>query len=516
MSSPQIHCASLNTTFKGVTTSDNVYQFRNIKFASIPQRFARSELVTSYEGGVVDATVHGPINPGRKVTPGLNLLQLIFALPSQYTVEYPTMDEKECLNFVITIPKERPSDELLPVFFNIVGGANTLAPAGIPLYDYTHLVESSIAQGKPIIAIHVPYRVALFGYGLLPNGAGGGNNALFDQRNAFEWVKRNISAFGGDPERITVGGESAGSFSVDCHLQAKDSIPYFKRAVLSSGTLRLLRPYTEETRLEFTQKVAAALGFEGEDWAERLIAAPKEDIMDAQEKLGLWCMNAVDDGEWFEKGIDMDKPVVPEWVESIMIGDCGFEGFLWVKHHLTTPASTIIKILEAHGELGKAILAVYPGFKPDVPQQVTLLSILSLLEDILFFHPNHALISAYKAAGKSVYQYLFDQNNPWSPATHKNHHGCDLLYWFNGYDLPTDKDQAVCDAMMRALIRYVNGEEPWGKDGAMAFGPDGVVGEISLEEAGKRRHGEVWEIFEKFSAEELLNLSDALVPVAHG
>jgi hypothetical protein len=43
-----------------------------------------------------------------------------------------------------------------------------------------HLIETSIAQGQPIIAIHIPYRVALFGYGLLLNGKGGGNNALFD------------------------------------------------------------------------------------------------------------------------------------------------------------------------------------------------------------------------------------------------------------------------------------------------------------------------------------------------
>jgi hypothetical protein len=59
MSAPEVHCESLGATFKGVETSEKVLQFRGIKFASIPRRFARSELVTSYEGGVVDATAHG-------------------------------------------------------------------------------------------------------------------------------------------------------------------------------------------------------------------------------------------------------------------------------------------------------------------------------------------------------------------------------------------------------------------------------------------------------------------------
>ena len=59
MEAPEIHSAALNTTFKGVATSENVIQFRNIKFASIPRRFARSQLVEAYEGVVVDATAHG-------------------------------------------------------------------------------------------------------------------------------------------------------------------------------------------------------------------------------------------------------------------------------------------------------------------------------------------------------------------------------------------------------------------------------------------------------------------------
>jgi hypothetical protein len=194
------------------------------------------------------------------------------------------------------------------------------------LEDFTRLVETSIALGKPIVAIHIPYRVGLAGYGLLPNGKGGGNNALFDQRNGLEWIRRNISAFGGDPENITVGGESAGAFSVDAHLQASAQTAYFKRAVLMSGTLRVLRFQSAEARIELTRKAAAALGFSGEDWPERLAEVPIDDLIESQERIGLGAIHGVDDGQWFDSDVaKLERIVVPEWIDSIMIGDCGFE-----------------------------------------------------------------------------------------------------------------------------------------------------------------------------------------------
>lgn len=87
----------------------------------------------------------------------------------------------------------------------------------------------------------------------------------------------------------------------------------------------LIRSLSEEARIEYTRKAVVVLGFDGEDWLEKLIAATTEEIEEAQEKIGMTMMNAVDDGEWFQKGFDLYKPVVPAWIESIMIGDCGFK-----------------------------------------------------------------------------------------------------------------------------------------------------------------------------------------------
>ncbi|KAI5782612.1 Alpha/Beta hydrolase protein [Geopyxis carbonaria] len=503
---------SLHTNFKGIITGENdhIVQYRGIKFASIAHRFARSKLVTSYDEEVVDCTIHGRICPNSSFMGGLSqnvdLEQSFMCVPENQWKRKSEEDELDCLRLVITAPKELPTDgSKIPVFVNFPGGANLRSATGVNMFDYTKLVEVSVELKKPVIAIHVPYRVGLFGYGVLPNGVGG-NNALFDQRNALEWIKRNISMFGGDPHNITVAGESAGAFSVDCHLQAKGTetnknLQYFKRAVLSSGTMRLLAPKTVESQIELSKKAANSIGFTGEDWAEKLAAASVDEIVDAQSKLGLTGMCAVDDGEWFEDGAGkLEKTVVPTWCESLMIGDCAYEGFLFARQHLNTPSEVTVKKLENSGTVGEKLLSLYPKIKAaDSSPGDRFNETLNLLHDIFFGYPSYLMAKAWRDSGKSVYEYAFDQDNPWD-ASRKAHHGCDLLYWFNAYNLPTPEDQAVAHEMQESLIKFVCGEEPWSKTAYYAFGPGGPTGggELTLDQFRERRRPENFPKFDQY------------------
>ena len=95
-------------------------------------------------------------------------------------------------------------------------------------------------MGKPIIAVSLNYRVG--GWGFLSSremqAAGASNIGLFDQRLALEWIHENIRAFGGDPDKIIIAGESSGAFSVGYHLVGfgGNHENLFRGAILESGT----------------------------------------------------------------------------------------------------------------------------------------------------------------------------------------------------------------------------------------------------------------------------------------
>jgi cholinesterase len=108
-----------------------------------------------------------------------------------------------------------------------------------PRYNTSYLVNASVAIHKPIIAVSLNYRVG--GWGFLGSkemvGAGALNIGLFDQRLALRWIQENIAAFGGNPDKVTISGESAGGFSVGYHLTAFDgkNEKLFRAAILQSG-----------------------------------------------------------------------------------------------------------------------------------------------------------------------------------------------------------------------------------------------------------------------------------------
>lgn len=113
------------------------------------------------------------------------------------------------------------------------------------MYDGTSLVADSVAQGKPIIFVAVNYRVG--GFGFLPGkevlADGAANLGLLDQRLGLQWVADNIAAFGGDPEKVTIWGESAGSISVLDQMALYDGDntykgkPLFRGGIMNSGSV---------------------------------------------------------------------------------------------------------------------------------------------------------------------------------------------------------------------------------------------------------------------------------------
>lgn len=141
---------------------------------------------------------------------------------------------EDCLNLTVWAPA-KPASKRLPVYLWFYGGGFAAGGEDEPRYDG----ESLAKQG--IVVVNANYRLGVFGFFAHPeltkesSHHASGNYGMLDQVAALEWVKRNIAAFGGDPGRITIGGESAGSLSVSALMASPLSRHLFQQAIGESG-----------------------------------------------------------------------------------------------------------------------------------------------------------------------------------------------------------------------------------------------------------------------------------------
>ncbi len=162
-------------------------------------------------------------------------------------------DEENCLTLNITVPTGKAGPR--PVLLWLHGGAFVGGAASLYRLD-------RLAHGTDAVIVSINYRLGVFGFMAPPTGATGEKRVLGleDQRLAMRWVKDNIAAFGGDPENITLAGESAGAASVCMHMITPEQTRgLFQRAIIQSAACAVpLRTLPEAEA--FAAKVAAEAG----------------------------------------------------------------------------------------------------------------------------------------------------------------------------------------------------------------------------------------------------------------
>lgn len=208
---PVVQLSKSYVTYRGISEGP-VEHFHNVKYGhdtSGPRRFAPPEPYVPAEGSVLDAT-----------TPGAACPQSQAAAPPVFA-EAPNISE-DCLNLRISRPAGVSADEKLPVVVHIYTGGLVRGNAEDPHWDPTNLVTFSKSIGKPIIYVALNFRLTVFGYANLPTlkDRKSLNVGMRDQRAGLQWVQDNIAAFGGDPERITAFGLSAGGTMISLHFTA--------------------------------------------------------------------------------------------------------------------------------------------------------------------------------------------------------------------------------------------------------------------------------------------------------
>lgn len=205
---------------------------------------------------------------------------------------------EDCLYLNVWTPA-KAGNEKLPVLVYFYGGGFMAGDGSEPRYDG----ESMARRG--IVAVTVNYRLGVFGFMAHPELTqesphhASGNYGLLDQSAALQWVQKNIAAFGGDPKKITIAGESAGSFSVSAQMASPLSRKIIAGAIGESGSLLGLNPTAS---LQDAEKsgVDFAKGLNKNSLAD-LRAMPAEDLLKATAGAGFGKFPVCVDGYFFPK-----------------------------------------------------------------------------------------------------------------------------------------------------------------------------------------------------------------------
>jgi para-nitrobenzyl esterase len=202
--------------------------FKGIPFAAPPVgefRWKAPQPVQPWEG--VKSCTENPAAPIQ------NPPVPFFAWSEEFLIPKQPISE-DCLYLNLWTPAKK-TDENLPVMVWIYGGGFSSGGNTVPLYDGEDLAK------KGIVVVALNYRVGMLGFFAHPELSAenpeqtSGNYGLLDQIAALEWVKKNIAAFGGDPENVTIAGQSAGAFSVNALVVSPKAKGLFHKAIAQSG-----------------------------------------------------------------------------------------------------------------------------------------------------------------------------------------------------------------------------------------------------------------------------------------
>jgi para-nitrobenzyl esterase len=258
--------------------------FKGIPYAEPPVNELRFQppVLKRPWAGILDCLDFGPMAPQRKdplMNPGRELPQ----------------DEGGCLNLNIWTPGLE--DRKRPVLFWIHGG-------GFSFGSGSWTDGSSLARQGDMVVVTINYRLGIFGFLFIENKIA--NLGMLDQIAALKWVNHHIASFGGDPNNVTLFGESAGAVAV-CSLMAMPSAKgLFHKVISQSGTAHPRRHHPSSGR-RGAAKIMEELGIEGMD-LNALTRLPTEKIVAAQTKLEL---SAREKGGDFPYGVFIDPETLP-------------------------------------------------------------------------------------------------------------------------------------------------------------------------------------------------------------
>ena len=383
----------------------------------------------------------------------------------------PDAISEDCLYLNVWTPAKSASDRL-PVMVWIYGGAFTGGMTSIPAYDGAPLAE------KGVVLVSISYRLGVFGFLAHPeltkeSGKGSGNYGLQDQIAGLRWVKDNIARFGGDPNRVTIFGESAGGISVSMLAASPAARGLFHRGISESGgSFGPARTSNEGGATVPSLKVAETTG---QSFLTRLGAA---DIATARQMPAAAVFKAIGGGllgTGFWPVFDGDVLPGDQYQlyqarrfndTPILIGTNSDEGITFVQG-AAQPAAFEASIRAAYGARAETILAAYPHATVAEATQ----SARNIFRDATFaWHTwAWAVLQSRHGSGKA-YVYYFDHRTPQSP--NGAGHAAEIPYVFRTLGKfagpvgligpPRVEDLAMSDLMSSYFVNFAKSGDPNG------------------------------------------------------
>ena len=316
---------------------------------------------------------------------------------------------EDCLYLNVWTPAKHDTKGL-PVLVYFFGGGFVAGDASEPRYDGATMAE------KGIVAVTVNYRLNIFGFLSLPELSaespykGSGNYGLLDQNEALKWVKENIAAFGGDPSKVTIAGESAGSISVSAQMASPLSKHLFAGAIGESGAAinPTLSPVpladAEKTGMDFMKSI-------GSPTLAQLRAMSTQEIYELYTKSKRFGFPTVIDGYFYTKSVPETFKAGEQAMVPLLAGwnSAEIQGMSFMQGLPYTDDNYVKKVKEVYPKDYEEVLKLYPhGSAKEIE-----LSATALASDRFIAYSTWKWLDLQrKYSNQPVYRYFFSKVRP--------------------------------------------------------------------------------------------------------
>ncbi|NVM52601.1 MAG: carboxylesterase/lipase family protein [Candidatus Helarchaeota archaeon] len=409
-------------------TSKGLQIFKGIPYAAPPigpLRFSPPAPKDPWDG-VLDATKFGPY-----ASQGYSVLQDLLGRATNQS-------EADCLTLNVWTPAI--DDAKRPVMVWIHGGAFVSGGAAMSVYD-----GSALANRGNIVVVTLNYRLGALGFAYIPGETA--NVGLFDQIAVLKWVKNNIEAFGGNPENVTIFGESAGGMSIVCLLAMPAAKGLFHHAIVQSGPIS----FDPKMGKKYTDRLMNELGIEVGD-IKALREVPVKKIIKVQTKITL----SVKFTEFLQFSPRIDGDTLPDPLEAVRAGSASDIDLIVGTNldemklysiidprarNATTEGlykimNSIMHFFGQDDAKTKQILKIYKDAREDQYSTAPNEILYVIGTDLIFRVPATRLAEVQRIHQSNTYNYLFTWPSPAFKGRLGSCHAVEIAFVFGTLDTP--------------------------------------------------------------------------------